>query len=95
MESIALSRAGLEGVAVNSLKAYFGHTLGAAGLVESIINIECLKQGQLPTTKGFSKLGVSGKINISDQFGQGEKESLLKIASGFGGCNAAALFILR
>jgi 3-oxoacyl-[acyl-carrier-protein] synthase-1 len=95
MESIALSRAGLEGVAVNSLKAYFGHTLGAAGLVESIINIECLKQGQLPATKGFSKLGVSGEINVSDQFGQGEKESFLKIASGFGGCNAAALFILR
>jgi len=95
MESIALSRAGLEGVAVNSLKGYFGHTLGSAGLVESIINIECLKQGNLPATKGFSTPGVSGDINVSNRFGKGEKESLLKIASGFGGCNAAALFILR
>ncbi len=95
MESIALSRAGLAGVPVNSLKAYFGHTLGAAGIVESLINLEAMKKGIFPGTKGFSVSGVSGEINVSDQTGKGETKRLLKIASGFGGCNAAALFKLR
>ncbi|MDX2430651.1 MAG: beta-ketoacyl synthase N-terminal-like domain-containing protein, partial [Bacteroides sp.] len=94
MESIALNRAGLAGVAVNSLKGYYGHTLGAAGIVESIINLEAMKKDLLPATKGFSVLGVSGEINISDQPGEGDAKTLLKIASGFGGCNAAALFKL-
>lgn len=94
MESIALNRAGLAGVAVNSLKGYYGHTLGAAGIVESIINLEAMKKDLLPATKGFSVSGVSGEINISDQPGEGDANTLLKIASGFGGCNAAALFKL-
>ncbi|MCP4311173.1 MAG: beta-ketoacyl synthase [Bacteroidetes bacterium] len=107
MESIAITRAGLGGVAVNSLKGYFGHTLGAAGVVESIINIGAMKQGVLPATLGFSSRGVSGEINVSGETGfsgetnipgrglQGEVGTMLKIASGFGGCNAAALFKIR
>ncbi len=78
MESIAITRAGLSGVAVNSLKGYFGHTLGAAGIVESIINIEAMKQGLFPATKGFSTLGVSGGINVSDQLGEVKTDSLIE-----------------
>ena len=37
MESIAITRAGLEGVPVGSLKGYYGHTLGAAGILESVL----------------------------------------------------------
>ena len=95
MESIALDRAGLSGIAVNSLKGYYGHTLGAAGIVESIVNLEALKQGKLPATRGFSSLGVSGAITVSAHTQHVKTDSLLKIASGFGGCNAAALFKLR
>ena len=36
MESIAITRAGLQHVPVNSLKGYWGHTLGAAGVIESV-----------------------------------------------------------
>lgn len=92
MESIALSRAGLEHVPVNSLKGAIGHTLGAAGIVESIVNIEAMKQEVLVPTMGYSKLGVSGEINVVKQPGKKQIRTMLKIASGFGGCNAAALF---
>lgn len=95
MESIALSRAGLDKRPVNSLKGYFGHTLGAAGILESLINLEAMKQKLFPATMGFSTSGVSGDIPVSNQAVQGPARSLLKIASGFGGCNAAALFKLR
>lgn len=92
MESIALERAMLSGSPVNSLKGYFGHTLGAAGILESIINLEALKMGRFPGTMGFSSRGVSGEILLSDKTEQLMSNTLLKTASGFGGSNAAALF---
>ncbi len=95
MESIALSRAGLETVPVNSLKGYVGHTLGAAGILETLVNVEAMKQDILVPTMGFSRPGVSGKINVVGEAGKRETGSMLKVASGFGGCNAAALFQRR
>jgi 3-oxoacyl-[acyl-carrier-protein] synthase-1 len=53
MESIALERAGLGGIPVNSLKGVFGHTLGAAGILESVLNAEAMKAHLLPGTLGF------------------------------------------
>jgi 3-oxoacyl-[acyl-carrier-protein] synthase-1 len=95
MESIALARAGLDGIPVNSLKGYFGHTLGAAGVLESILNAEAMKEGFLPGTLGFRNPGVSGDILINRETRKEKVSSMLKIASGFGGCNAAALFRIR
>lgn len=95
MESIALDRTGLTRVPVNSLKGYFGHTLGAAGILETIINTGAMKEGFLPATLGYSNRGVSGEISVSDSVGRAETDSMLKLASGFGGCNAAALFKMR
>ena len=37
MEKIAIQRAGLENVPVSALKPVFGHTMGAAGVLETII----------------------------------------------------------
>ena len=37
MEKIAIQRAGLENVPVSALKPIFGHTMGAAGVLETII----------------------------------------------------------
>jgi 3-oxoacyl-[acyl-carrier-protein] synthase-1 len=42
MESVAIDRAGLGGVPVNSLKGYYGHTMGAAGILETIITMRAL-----------------------------------------------------
>ncbi|MBR4815188.1 MAG: hypothetical protein IKZ67_06975, partial [Paludibacteraceae bacterium] len=50
MESWAISRAGLSDVPTFSLKGYYGHTLGAAGLLECILSISALSDGcVLPT----------------------------------------------
>ncbi len=93
MESKAIFRANLNSVETNSLKGYFGHTLGAAGVIESIINIEALKINTLIKTIGCTNQGTAEKINISKETKEQKLTSLLKLASGFGGCNAAALFI--
>ncbi len=93
MESKAITRAGLESVPTNSLKGYFGHTLGAAGVIESVISLESLKKNILINTLGCETLGITENINIIRKTTQHKLNSLLKLASGFGGCNAAALFL--
>jgi 3-oxoacyl-[acyl-carrier-protein] synthase-1 len=95
MESIAFTRAGLGKVPVNSLKGYFGHTLGAAGLLESLLNIEAMRRGILLSTRGFERSGVSREIDVVRELREQSVATLLKTASGFGGCNAAALFRVR
>jgi len=91
MESIALKRAGLEGIPVNSLKGVFGHTLGAAGVLETALTAEGMVQNVFPGTRGFARHGVSGGISLSGSALQMEQNLALKTASGFGGCNAALL----
>lgn len=93
MESIAFERAGLTNVPVNSLKGYYGHTLGAAGVLETVITLEATSQNQLIQSAGFSEKGVSGNIEIIRNSETRNIETFLKTASGFGGCNAAALFV--
>jgi 3-oxoacyl-[acyl-carrier-protein] synthase-1 len=92
MEAIAINRAGLENIPVNSFKGYFGHTLGAAGIIESVLSIYSLKNNILFGTAGFNEIGVSGKINIINKTFEKKLSSCLKIASGFGGCNASIIF---
>ena len=93
MESVAITRAGFSNVPTNSLKGYFGHTLGAAGLIESIVNLESLKNNTLIKTKGCENYGTVENINIIKENKKQQLHSLLKLASGFGGCNAAAIFL--
>lgn len=92
MESIAITRSGLNHVPVNSLKGYWGHTLGAAGVIESIACIHAVRYGVLYNTLGFSTSGVSHPIAVIDKNMEIPVQSCLKIASGFGGSNASLIF---
>ncbi len=92
MESIAITRAGLQSVPVNSFKGYWGHTLGAAGIIESVMCIYSIRNSILFNTLGYHTSGVTNPIIIVDSFISREINNCLKIASGFGGCNAAILF---
>ena len=94
MEAKAISLTNMESVPVNSLKGNFGHTLGAAGLIESIITIHSLKENIILPTKNFNNSGVSKPINICSTLQNAELRNCLKTASGFGGCNAALIFSL-
>jgi 3-oxoacyl-[acyl-carrier-protein] synthase-1 len=91
MESKAFHVAKVNHVPVHSLKGYFGHTLGAAGLVEIVMGLHSLKNNQLIPTKGFSALGVSKPLDIIVKPESRPLQSFLKTASGFGGCNAAVV----
>ncbi|MEO5682582.1 MAG: beta-ketoacyl synthase N-terminal-like domain-containing protein [Chitinophagaceae bacterium] len=92
MEAKAFSLAGMEAVPVNSLKGYYGHTLGAAGIVESIIALHSLQQEMMIPTRGFQETGVSKPITVCKELMPLTTRHCLKTASGFGGCNAALVF---
>lgn len=89
MESLALARAGLENVPVNSFKGYFGHTLGAAGIIETILTAHSVRNGILFKSLGYESHGVSKALNIITKNIKKPVNTALKTASGFGGCNAA------
>lgn len=91
MESIAFERAGLSEVPLNSLKGYYGHTLGAAGVMETVIAIESARNNTLVRSAGFDTIGVSGKIKVIREHSSKKIDTVLKTASGFGGCNGALL----
>ena len=92
MEAIAFNRLEMDNVPLNSLKGYFGHTLGASGLLETIVGMHSMKKNTLFISKGFDELGVSQKINIIKANTPKTLNTFLKTASGFGGCNTAVIF---
>jgi len=92
MESKAIERSGMLNVPVNSLKGYWGHTLGAAGMIESVAAIFSMKSSTLYRSAGFETLGVPVELNVISAHHPAEVSACLKTASGFGGCNAAIIY---
>lgn len=91
MESVAIERAGLNETPVNAYKGYFGHTLGAAGVLETILSMAAADDHTILGTRGFEERGVSGKIKLSNQNAATNGQQFIKMISGFGGCNGAIL----
>jgi 3-oxoacyl-[acyl-carrier-protein] synthase-1 len=94
MEATAIMRASLQHVPVNTLKGYFGHTLGGAGVLESIISTHSLKDRTILKTYGFETLGVSHPVQIVTQNKATKRNFCINMLSGFGGCNAALLYAI-
>lgn len=88
MESVAIGRAGLSDLPANAYKSFWGHTMGAAGILETIISMKAIDDETILGTRGFSELGVSGKMNICAENRPTDKKGFIKMLSGFGGCNA-------
>ncbi len=92
MEALAITDAHLQTVPMNSLKSYFGHTLGAAGIIESIVTLESMRNNTIIGTYNFKTLGTSKPVKIAAKTEQAQLNNCLKTAAGFGGCNAAIVF---
>lgn len=88
MESIAIQRAALSDVPVNALKGYIGHSLGAAGVFETILCMKSVDDHTVLGTRGYEEMGVSGKVILSAEHSSTHKTGFIKMLSGFGGCNA-------
>ncbi len=89
MESKAVAWAHLSATPLNSVKGYLGHTLGASGVIETLLCAEELRSGDLFATLGYNQTDVPCLVNISTLHRKIEIRRCVKSASGFGGCNAA------
>ena len=89
MESKAIEMAELQDVPLSALKGYFGHTMGAAGVLETIIMMLALEDDVILPSKGYETCGVSGKVKMSDKSVMVHGNTFVKMLSGFGGCNGA------
>jgi len=92
MEARAFAIAGLLNNPVHSFKGHIGHTLGAAGVLESAMVLESMGHQMLLPTAGYKDHGVSKAINITTKLQPANIEYVLKTASGFGGCNAVIVW---
>lgn len=93
MEARAIHLAKMESVPMNSLKGYYGHTLGAAGILESIVSIHSMKEDFILPTRGFATPGTEKKVQVVKEMQHQKSVKCLKTASGFGGCNAALIIV--
>ncbi|MBK9387185.1 MAG: beta-ketoacyl-[acyl-carrier-protein] synthase family protein [Planctomycetes bacterium] len=83
-----------EALPVNSSKSYFGHLLGAAGIVETIASILCLEHGRLHANlnleepdpvcnlrlTGLDRLEYPPRVCLKNSFGFGGSNSTLILA---------------
>jgi 3-oxoacyl-(acyl-carrier-protein) synthase len=93
MESLALRAVfGEQCPPFSGLKGMLGHTLGAAGVVETIACLLAMQQGFLPGTPRLSQPadGVPASIVVSPRSTQRLKH-VLKLNTGFGGINGAII----
>ncbi|HTB25246.1 MAG TPA: beta-ketoacyl synthase N-terminal-like domain-containing protein [Puia sp.] len=93
MEAKAFHLASMSEVPANSLKGYYGHTLGAAGILESIVTIHSMRENIILPSFGFKTPGTEMPVNIVKELKHAKLNKCLKTASGFGGCNAAVVFM--
>lgn len=92
MEASAFALSGVQTKPVHSVKGALGHTLGAAGLVESVLSVLALTEGCLLPTVGYSQPMQPTPLQIATAARPAALRVGLKTASGFGGCNGALVF---
>lgn len=92
MESVAVSHTALADVPVNGYKGVFGHTMGASGVLETVLTLATLDMGLVLPTRGYEECGVSGKMDLVKEVRPTQKNSFIKMIAGFGGCNGVLRF---
>ncbi|MCD6525915.1 MAG: beta-ketoacyl-[acyl-carrier-protein] synthase family protein [Desulfuromonas sp.] len=78
-------------LSISSVKGAFGHTLGAAGGIETVLAIPTLNDRLVPPTCGFVTAEQFADGQVSSQPQPFSGDMLLSTNSGFGGVNAALL----
>lgn len=72
---------------VHAFKGTIGHTLGAAGALETLAAIHAMSRERLPPS--FGEGGVIEGVRILDAAEDGAPSAAIKLSSAFGGANAA------
>ena len=76
----------------SSTKGWTGHTLGAAGIIEAIITIQCIEQGLMPLSLNTRERDPDFGSNILLATHEQPVRHVLSNSFGFGGSNCALIF---
>jgi 3-oxoacyl-[acyl-carrier-protein] synthase II len=74
-------------VPVHALKGGIGHTLGAAGALETLAALDAMKRGIAPASAGSGV--IEGGVRVLSHAEAHEAGTALKLSAAFGGANAA------
>jgi 3-oxoacyl-[acyl-carrier-protein] synthase-1 len=91
-ESIAVNAVFPDTLHASSTKSYTGHTLGAAGIVESVIALLALQDGRLPGTLGSTEPDPACGPQIRFDDAARDIHYAMNNSFGFGGNNCSLLF---
>lgn len=91
MEIRALKNLFEEPVKLLSTKGSTGHTLAAAGLVQTAMALMMLKDGIVPPQTSLTTPEEGAENMVSTQVRKLEKKRIISMNAGFGGLNAALL----
>ncbi len=75
---------------ITSMKGYFGHTLGAAGVIETALCTRILNEAVVPGSLGFDVFDKEDHLNVAKKtLNLAKLNNLITFKCGFGGVNAA------
>ena len=81
-----------DAVACSSTKGWTGHTLGAAGIVESVVALLALENGLMPGTLNSADPDVACGPQVRFAHAHGAPRYAMNNSFGFGGNNCSLLF---
>ncbi|HLX81955.1 MAG TPA: beta-ketoacyl-[acyl-carrier-protein] synthase family protein [Burkholderiales bacterium] len=79
-------------VACSGTKGWTGHALGAAGAIEAVLTLLCLRHGLAPGTLNTRRIDASIKLNVLLKSRDMRLRYALSNSFGFGGSNCSLLF---
>jgi 3-oxoacyl-[acyl-carrier-protein] synthase-1 len=77
---------------ISGTKGWTGHTLGAAGISESVLSIDALRTGLVPGTLNLEQLDPSIQLPILTGNMESEIRTVMSNSFGFGGNNCSVIF---
>lgn len=95
MEMKAFKTVFAKAVPAYGIKGGMGHSMAAAGLVETLIALKTLHEQKVPPTVGVNEVEEDGRGWISSESQNAPGEYALSTNSGFGGVNSALLLKRR
>ena len=92
VETYALAEQFNDNTLVSSTKAWTGHTLGAAGILEAVIAMDTLRTGLIPGTLNRETDDPEFRFNVLSDNVEKRIDHSMSNSFGFGGNNASLVF---
>ncbi|HTH96405.1 MAG TPA: beta-ketoacyl-[acyl-carrier-protein] synthase II, partial [Stellaceae bacterium] len=82
---------GEAGTRCSSTKGYTGHTLGASGIIETVISQLCIEHGFLPSSPTTTELDPAIRCRYVADGGEQRVRRVMSNSFGFGGSNCSLI----